>query len=40
MKKRDYIRILMAPLSMLTVFACSPNQFQSSQEYDDVGNKI
>ncbi|WP_339607459.1 hypothetical protein [uncultured Roseivirga sp.] len=36
MKKRDYIRILMAPLSMLTVFACSPNQFQSSQEYDDV----
>lgn len=36
MKRRDYIRILMAPLSMLTVFACSPNQFQSSQEYDDV----
>ncbi|MGW8121269.1 hypothetical protein ACV07N_01320 [Roseivirga echinicomitans] len=36
MKKRDYIRILMAPLSMLTVFACSPNQFQTSQEYDDV----
>ncbi|WP_323757699.1 hypothetical protein [Roseivirga sp.] len=36
MKKRDYIRILMAPLSMLTVFACSPNQFQSTQEYDDV----
>lgn len=36
MKRRDYIRILMAPLSMLTVFACSPNQFQSTQEYDDV----
>ncbi len=36
MKKRDYIRILLAPLSMLTVFACSPNQFQSTQEYDDV----
>lgn len=36
MKSRDYLRILMAPLSMLTVFACSPNQFQQTKEYDDV----
>ena len=36
MKRKDYIRILLAPLGMLTVFACSPNQFQTNQEYDDV----
>mgnify|MGYP005630324137 CR=1 FL=1 len=26
----------MAPLSMLTLFACSPNQYQQTSEYDDV----
>ena len=36
MKKRNYIPILMAPLSMLAVFACTPNQLQQNQEYDDV----
>lgn len=36
MKSRIHLKLLMAPLSMLTLFACSPNQFQSVSEYDDV----
>lgn len=36
MKSRIHLKLLMAPLSMLTLFACSPNQFQQASEYDDV----
>ncbi len=36
MKSRIHLKLLMAPLSMLAVFACSPGQFQQSSEYDDV----
>lgn len=31
-----YSRILMAPLGILVLFACSPNQYQQLKEYDDV----
>jgi hypothetical protein len=36
MKKKNYIPIIMAPLSMLALFACTPNQIQQTNEYDDV----
>ena len=36
MKMKFYTKYLMAPLSMLMVFACSPDQYQQSSEYDDV----
>ncbi len=36
MKSRIHLKLLMAPLSMLTLLACSPNQYQQVSEYDDV----
>lgn len=36
MKSRIHLKLLMAPLSMLTLFACSPDQYQQVSEYDDV----
>jgi hypothetical protein len=36
MKKRNYLLSLVAPLSMLMVVACSPDQYQQKAEYDDV----
>lgn len=36
MKSRIHLKLLMAPLSMITLFACSPDQYQQASEYDDV----
>lgn len=36
MKSRIHLKLLMAPLSMLTLLACSPDQYQQASEYDDV----
>jgi len=36
MKSRIHLKLLMAPLSMLAVLACSPDQYQQASEYDDV----
>lgn len=36
MKNRTYSRLLMAPLLALLAVACSPNQFNQTNEYDDV----
>lgn len=36
MKTKIYLKYLMAPLSMLVILACSPDQYQMQGEYDDV----
>jgi len=36
MKMKKYYYFLMAPLSMLMVMACSPDQYHQKGEYDDV----
>lgn len=36
MKTTIYLKSLVAPLSMLLLFACSPDQYQQSGEYDDI----
>ncbi len=36
MKMKIYSKYLVAPLSMLMVLACSPNQYQNKGEYDDI----
>lgn len=36
MKMQNYLKSLVAPLSMLMVFACTPDQYHQKGEYDDV----
>lgn len=36
MKKTFYLKSLVAPLSMLMVFACSPDLYHQQGEYDDI----
>lgn len=33
---KNYFKYLMAPLSMVVIYSCSPNQFQQAGEYDDM----
>ncbi|WP_268122214.1 hypothetical protein [Roseivirga pacifica] len=36
MKMKNYGKYLMAPLSMVMIYSCSPNQYQQGGEYDDM----
>lgn len=36
MKKKIYLKYLLAPLSMMMVFSCAPDQYQNQNEYDDI----
>ena len=36
MKMKNYGKYLMAPLSMVLIYSCSPNQYQQGGEYDDM----